>query len=167
MLAVPVLVYALDQTAPQATTASLLVVAAGAVAGALSHARAGRVCWRHAGSFIPPTSQNQRPIEEDLRAVVEQHVDLPDDDCGCAASRRSATTTRASRARPTSSSSRSTVTEPVVVVGVGNALRGDDGAGLAVARRLRERAPTAGVGIRALEGRGSGCWTPGRVRKQW
>ena len=167
VLAVPVLVYALDQTAPQATTASLLVVAAGAVAGALSHARAGRVCWRHAGSFIPPTSQNQRPIEEDLRAVVEQHVDLPDDDCGCAASRRSATTTRASRARPTSSSSRSTVTEPVVVVGVGNALRGDDGAGLAVARRLRERAPTAGVGIRALEGRGSGCWTPGRVRKQW
>jgi uncharacterized membrane protein YfcA len=36
---------------PQATTASLLVVAAGAVAGGLSHARAGRVCWRHAGSF--------------------------------------------------------------------------------------------------------------------
>ena len=51
MLAVPVLVYVLDQTVPQATTASLLVVAAGAVAGGLSHARAGRVCWRHAGSF--------------------------------------------------------------------------------------------------------------------
>ncbi len=51
VLAVPVLVYALDQTVPQATTASLLVVAAGAVAGGLSHARAGRVCWRHAGSF--------------------------------------------------------------------------------------------------------------------
>jgi uncharacterized protein len=51
VLAVPVLVYVLDQTAPEATTASLLVVAAGAVAGGLSHARAGRVCWRHAGSF--------------------------------------------------------------------------------------------------------------------
>jgi uncharacterized membrane protein YfcA len=51
VLAVPILVYALDQTVPEATTASLLVVAAGAVAGGLSHARAGRVCWRHAGSF--------------------------------------------------------------------------------------------------------------------
>jgi uncharacterized membrane protein YfcA len=51
VLAVPVLVYVLDQSVPEATTASLLVVAAGAVAGALGHARAGRVCWRHAGSF--------------------------------------------------------------------------------------------------------------------
>ena len=51
VLAVPVLVYVLGQTVPEATTASLLVVAAGAVAGGLSHARAGRVCWRHAGSF--------------------------------------------------------------------------------------------------------------------
>jgi uncharacterized membrane protein YfcA len=51
VLAVPVLVYALDQTVSKATTASLVVVAAGAVAGGLSHARAGRVCWRHAGSF--------------------------------------------------------------------------------------------------------------------
>jgi uncharacterized protein len=46
-----VLVYVLGQTVPEATTASLLVVAAGAVAGGLGHARAGRVCWRHAGSF--------------------------------------------------------------------------------------------------------------------
>ncbi len=30
--------------------------------------------------IIPPTSQNQRAIEEDLRAVVERHVDLPDED---------------------------------------------------------------------------------------
>lgn len=51
VLAVPVLVYVLGQTVPEATTASLLIVAAGAVAGGLSHARAGRVCWRHAGSF--------------------------------------------------------------------------------------------------------------------
>lgn len=51
VLAVPVLVYALDQPVPEATTMSLLVVAAGAFAGALGHARAGRVCWRHAGSF--------------------------------------------------------------------------------------------------------------------
>ncbi len=51
VLAVPILVYVLDQTVPEATTASLVVVAAGAVAGGLSHARAGRVCWRHAASF--------------------------------------------------------------------------------------------------------------------
>lgn len=51
VLAVPVLVYVLGQTVAEATTASLVVVAAGAVAGGLSHARAGRVCWRHAGSF--------------------------------------------------------------------------------------------------------------------
>ncbi len=51
VLAVPVLVYFLDQTVPEATTTSLVVVAAGAVAGGLRHARAGRVCWRHAGTF--------------------------------------------------------------------------------------------------------------------
>jgi uncharacterized membrane protein YfcA len=51
VLAVPVLVYVLGQTVPEATTASLVVVAAGAVAGGFSHARAGRVCWRHAGWF--------------------------------------------------------------------------------------------------------------------
>jgi uncharacterized protein len=51
VLAVPVLVFLLDQPVEQATTSSLVVVAAGAVAGGLSHARDGRVCWRHAGSF--------------------------------------------------------------------------------------------------------------------
>ena len=51
VLAVPILVYVLDQPVEQATTTSLLVVAAGAIAGGLTHARAGRVCWRHAGSF--------------------------------------------------------------------------------------------------------------------
>jgi uncharacterized membrane protein YfcA len=51
VLAVPVLVYVLDQTVPEATTTSLVVVAVGALAGSIGHARAGRVCWRHAGSF--------------------------------------------------------------------------------------------------------------------
>jgi len=50
--AVPVLVYVLGQTVHQATTASLVVVTAGAVIGGLSHARDGRVCWRHAAGFI-------------------------------------------------------------------------------------------------------------------
>jgi sulfhydrogenase subunit alpha len=30
--------------------------------------------------IVPPTSQNQLSIEEDLRAVVERHADLPDDE---------------------------------------------------------------------------------------
>jgi len=30
--------------------------------------------------IVPPTSQNQRTIEEDLRGVVERHVDTPDDE---------------------------------------------------------------------------------------
>lgn len=51
VLAVPVLVYVLDQAVSQATTTSLVVVAVGAIAGGVGHARAGRVCWRHAGSF--------------------------------------------------------------------------------------------------------------------
>jgi coenzyme F420-reducing hydrogenase alpha subunit len=29
--------------------------------------------------IVPPTSQNQRAIEEDLRTVVERHLDLPDE----------------------------------------------------------------------------------------
>lgn len=51
VLAVPVLVYLLGQGVHEATTASLVVVTAGAVAGGLVHAREGRVCWRHAGVF--------------------------------------------------------------------------------------------------------------------
>ena len=49
VLAVPILVYVLGQSVSDATTTSLVVVTAGAVAGGLGHAREGRVCWRHAG----------------------------------------------------------------------------------------------------------------------
>ena len=48
----PVLVYVLGQNVHQATTASLVVVTAGAVIGGLAHARHGRVCWRQAIAFI-------------------------------------------------------------------------------------------------------------------
>jgi len=51
VLAVPVLVYVLGQSVHEATTASLVIVTAGAVVGGLSHAREGRVCWRHAVAF--------------------------------------------------------------------------------------------------------------------
>jgi sulfhydrogenase subunit alpha len=32
-----------------------------------------------AAMIIPPTSQNQLSIEEDLRGVVERHLELPDE----------------------------------------------------------------------------------------
>jgi uncharacterized membrane protein YfcA len=51
VLAVPVLVYVLGQSVQEATTASLVIVTAGAVAGGLGHAREGRICWRHAAAF--------------------------------------------------------------------------------------------------------------------
>jgi uncharacterized protein len=51
VLAVPVLVYILGQNVHQSTTTSLVVVTAAAVIGGLSHARHGRVCWRHAAGF--------------------------------------------------------------------------------------------------------------------
>lgn len=51
VLAVPVLVYLLDQSVHDATTASLVIVVAAAAAGAASHARHGAVCWRIAGAF--------------------------------------------------------------------------------------------------------------------
>jgi uncharacterized protein len=51
VLAVPVLVYLLDQPVHAATTASLLVVAAAAGAGAVGHARQHAVCWRLAVAF--------------------------------------------------------------------------------------------------------------------
>jgi uncharacterized membrane protein YfcA len=51
VLAVPVLVYVLGQNVHEATTASLVVVTAGALAGGLAHSLKGRVCWRHAGAF--------------------------------------------------------------------------------------------------------------------
>ena len=57
VLAVPLLVYLLGQDVPTATTTSLVIVSAAALAGGLRHARAGCVCWRHAawlaGAAVP------------------------------------------------------------------------------------------------------------------
>jgi uncharacterized membrane protein YfcA len=51
ILAVPALVYLLGQSPHQATTASLLVVGAAAVVGAITHARAGRAWLREGAIF--------------------------------------------------------------------------------------------------------------------
>jgi hydrogenase maturation protease len=48
------------------------------------------------------------------------------------------------------------VGDHVVVIGVGNRLRGDDAAGLEVARRVREGSVPDGVVVRELEGEGVG-----------
>lgn len=54
VLAVPVLVYVFGEEVHPATTASLAIVAAGALAGTLGQARRRHVCWRHAAAFTPP-----------------------------------------------------------------------------------------------------------------
>ncbi len=51
ILAVPVLVYALGETAQSATTSSLVIVGITAAAAAIGHARAGRVRWRAGLAF--------------------------------------------------------------------------------------------------------------------
>lgn len=51
VLAVPALVYVLGEDVEQATTVSLVVVTAAAVAGGYRHALGHRVCWRHAAAF--------------------------------------------------------------------------------------------------------------------
>ena len=52
ILALPVLVYVLDQGVSPASTASLIVVALGASVGAGSQARHGQLCWRVALFFL-------------------------------------------------------------------------------------------------------------------
>lgn len=51
IIAIPLLVHVLGQSIDQASTTSLLVVAAGAIAGLVPHAAAGRVQWREGAVF--------------------------------------------------------------------------------------------------------------------
>ena len=51
VLAVPILVYILGEDVETATTVSLFIVAAAAVAGGYAQALEGHVCWRHAAAF--------------------------------------------------------------------------------------------------------------------
>ena len=54
ILALPVLVYVLDQGVSPASTASLIVVALGASVGAGAQARRGRLCPKVVASFSVP-----------------------------------------------------------------------------------------------------------------
>jgi uncharacterized membrane protein YfcA len=56
ILALPVLVYVLDEPVGPASTASLVVVSLAAAIGAGSLARHGRVCWRLAVTFAVPAA---------------------------------------------------------------------------------------------------------------
>jgi len=56
ILALPVLVYVLDEGVNPASTASLIVVAMGASVGAGSQARDGQLCWRVALTFSMPAA---------------------------------------------------------------------------------------------------------------
>ena len=56
ILALPVLIYVLDEPVGPASTASLVVVSLAAAIGAGSLARHGRVCWRLAFTFAVPAA---------------------------------------------------------------------------------------------------------------
>ena len=56
ILALPVLVYVLGEGVSPASTASLIIVAIGASAGAGSQARDGQLCWRVAAAFSVPAA---------------------------------------------------------------------------------------------------------------
>lgn len=56
ILALPVLVYVLDQGVSSGSTASLIVVTLGASVGAGAHALHGQLCWRVAAAFAVPAA---------------------------------------------------------------------------------------------------------------
>lgn len=72
ILALPVLVYVLDEGVGPATTASLLVVALAAALGAGAHARHGEVCWRIALTFALPAAVASLPGAAASAAVSPQ-----------------------------------------------------------------------------------------------
>ena len=82
--------------------------------------------------IVPPTSQNQLAIEQDLRAVVERHAELDDEElrhrCEQAIRNHDPCISCATHFL--------TLERRPLVIGVGNAARGDDAAGLLAARRL-------------------------------
>ena len=88
-------------------------------------------------TIVPPTSQNQPSIEADLRAFVQDRLDLP---------RRAGPAVRAgdSQLRPLHlvrdalprPHGGGAMTRPAIVIGLGNPDRGDDAVGVQVARQV-------------------------------
>jgi sulfhydrogenase subunit alpha len=109
-----------------------------------------------AARIVPPTSQNQAAIEADLRAFVEARLDLDDaeltrqceqairnyDPCiSCATHFLDLTIERSLSTERTVVPVSAPGGGRVVVIGVGNEFRRDDGAGPAVVGRLRDLVP--------------------------
>ena len=109
--------------------------------------------------IVPPTSQNQKTIEADLWEFVQSHLVIQKGKlewlCEQAGSRlrslhflRDPLPETPNRTRMTAGQS------SIVIIGVGNEYRSDDGAGIAVARRLRALFST-GVTVREESGEGA------------
>ena len=97
-----------------------------------------------AARIVPPTSQNQAAIEDDLRGFVQDRLDLDDR----ALTRQCEQAIRnydpcISCATPLPSPGGRAVVSPwarrIVVIGVGNPFRRDDAVGMLAARRVRVR----------------------------
>jgi sulfhydrogenase subunit alpha len=106
--------------------------------------------------IVPPTSQNQAAIEADLRVFAEPRLGLDDaeltrqceqairnyDPCiSCSAHFLDLTVERSLFSERTVVPVRAPGRQPVVVIGLGNEFRHDDGVGLAVVDRLRDLVP--------------------------
>ena len=113
--------------------------------------------------IVPPTSQNLRHMEHDLREFLPGVLDRSDEELTAWPRWSCGTTTRASRARRTSSGSTSsagevvTVTAQVRVIGCGNPEAGDDAVGLLAVGLARRRLPPevevveAGLALKVLD----------------
>jgi sulfhydrogenase subunit alpha len=125
--------------------------------------------------IVPPTSQNQAAIEADLRAFVEARLDLDDaeltrqceqavrnyDPCiSCATHFLDVTIERSLSTERTVVPVSVPGGGRVVVIGVGNEFRRDDGAGPAVVGRLRDLVPP-GVELVVTDGE------PTRLVEAW
>jgi sulfhydrogenase subunit alpha len=128
-----------------------------------------------AARIVPPTSQNQAAIEADLRAFVEARLDLDDaeltrqceqairnyDPCiSCATHFLDVTIERSLPTERTVVPVSAPDGGRVVVIGVGNEFRHDDGAGPAVVGRLRDLVPP-GVDLVVTDGE------PTRLMEAW
>lgn len=72
ILALPVLIYVLNEPVGPATTASLVVIAVAASVGAGSLARSGHICWRLALTFSTPAAAGSL-----AGAIANKHVSGP------------------------------------------------------------------------------------------
>jgi sulfhydrogenase subunit alpha len=128
-----------------------------------------------AAKIVPPTSQNQAAIEADLRTFAEARLDLDDgeltrqceqairnyDPCiSCATHFLDLTIERSLSTERTVVPVSDPGSARVVVIGVGNPFRRDDGAGPAVVSRLRHLVPP-GVRLVVTDGE------PTRLVEAW